>query len=107
MKFSGGSVDLPPPKFNQKKWGFLDQSVINDSAVIGLNLSSGFDHLLTASTSGGFDTKYRAVPPHSTLVLAIGSKPFLGYHYALEGVAQPVLSDVAKVVAIKLKSALP
>lgn len=47
------------------------------------------------------------MPPHNTLVLAAGSKPFLGYHYALEGAAQPVLSDIAKVVTNKLKSALP
>ncbi|KAL1494755.1 hypothetical protein ABEB36_010302 [Hypothenemus hampei] len=90
-----------------RKWGFKDQSSINDVAVIGLNLSNSFDHLLTASTCGGFDVKYRSTPPNSTLVLAAGSKPFLGYHYALEGVNQAVLSDVAKVVTTKLKSALP
>lgn len=100
-------MESPHHQVAPKKWGFVDQSVINDVAVVGLNLSSGFDHLLTASTTGGFDTKYRANAPHSTLVLATGSKPFLGYHYALEGVAQPMLSDVAKVVASKLKSALP
>ncbi|KAF7280405.1 hypothetical protein GWI33_006097 [Rhynchophorus ferrugineus] len=92
---------------NIKKWGFQDQSVINDIAVVGLNMSNTFDHLLTASTCGGFDTKYRNAAPSSTLVLTAGSKPYLGYHYALEGVNQPILSDVAKVVANKLKSALP
>lgn len=107
LPFTGDAFDLAQPQLNPKKWGFLDQSVIHDTAVVGLNLSSNFDHLLTASTSGGFDTKYRAMAPHSTLVLGTGSKPFLGYHYALEGAAQPVLVDVAKVVASKLKSALP
>ncbi|XP_030750579.1 rab3 GTPase-activating protein regulatory subunit [Sitophilus oryzae] len=92
---------------NIKKWGFEDQSTINDVAVVGLNMSNTFDHLLTASTCGGFDSKYRNAAPNSTLVLTAGSKPYLGYHYALEGVNQPVLSDVAKVVASKLKSALP
>lgn len=81
--------------------------MIHDVAVVGFNLSSNFDHLMVVSKSGGFDTKYRSMPPHSTLVLATGSKPFLGYHYAVEGVTQPILSDVAKVVASKLKSALP
>ncbi|XP_028137857.2 rab3 GTPase-activating protein non-catalytic subunit [Diabrotica virgifera virgifera] len=95
------------PSLVPKKWGFQDQSVINDSVVVGLNLSNTFDHLLTASTCGGFHSKYRAVPPNNTLVVAAGSKPFLGYHYALEGGGQPVLSDVAKAVANKLKSTLP
>ncbi|KAJ8932772.1 hypothetical protein NQ314_014475 [Rhamnusium bicolor] len=103
----GDHLDLSPATITPKKWGFQDQAVINDTAVVGLNLSSTFDHLLTASTCGGFDTKYRAMPPHNTLVLAAGCKPFLGYHYALEGGTQPVLSDVAKAVASKLKSALP
>ncbi|CAH1154252.1 unnamed protein product [Phaedon cochleariae] len=104
---NGGVIDHLQSSITPKKWGFQDQSIINDSAVVGLNLSSTFDHLLTASICGGFDSKYRAMPPHNTLVLAAGSKPFLGYHYALEGGAQPVLSDVAKAVASKLKSALP
>lgn len=47
------------------------------------------------------------MPPHNTLVVAAGSKPFLGYHYAIEGVPLPVLSDIAKAVTNKLKSALP
>lgn len=92
---------------NPRKWGFSDQTAINDATVVGLDLSNTFDHLLTASTCGGFETKYRAMAPHNNLVLAAGSKPFIGFHYALEGGQQPVLSDVAKAVASKLKSALP
>lgn len=45
--------------------------------------------------------------PHNTLVMAAGSKPFVAFHYALEGGTQPVFTDVAKAVANKLKSALP
>ncbi|KAK4875899.1 hypothetical protein RN001_012321 [Aquatica leii] len=90
-----------------KKLGFQDQFLINDVAVVGLDLANTFDHLLTASTCGGFDTRYRAMAPHNTLILAGGSKPFVGFHYALEGGTQPVLTDVAKAVASKLKSALP
>ncbi|KAF5303849.1 hypothetical protein FQR65_LT08106 [Abscondita terminalis] len=90
-----------------KKLGFQDQFLINDAAVVGLDLANTFDHLLTASTCGGFDSRYRAMAPHNTLILAGGSKPFVGFHYALEGGAQPVLTDVAKAVASKLKSALP
>lgn len=87
--------------------GFTDQSVVNDSVVVGLDLANAFNHLLTASVCGGFDTKYRAMPPHNNLILGAGSKPYVGFHYALEGASQPVLSDVAKAVANKLKSALP
>lgn len=101
------NLDSSQSGVTPKKWGFTDQSAIHDCAVVGLNLTSPFDHLLTASTYGGFETKYRATPPNNTLVLAAGSRPFLGYHFALEGGAQPVFSDVAKVVANKLKSALP
>lgn len=75
--------------------------------MVGLDLSNTFDHLLTASTCGGFDTRYRAMAPHNNLVMAAGSKPFVAFHYALEGGNQPVLTDVAKAVASKLKSALP
>lgn len=90
-----------------KKWGFLDQSVINDCAVVGLNLTNTFDHLLVASTSKGFNSRCSNVPPNNTVVMAAGSKPFLGYHFAFEGGGMPVLSDVAKAVAMKLKSTLP
>ncbi|KAK9880061.1 hypothetical protein WA026_008575 [Henosepilachna vigintioctopunctata] len=100
-------MEITPPSMNIRKWGFEDQSIINDIAVIGLTNSNSFDHLLTASTSGGFECRIRSAPPLSTLVLGAGSKPFLGFHYAVEGVNVPVLSDVAKAVAYKLKSALP
>lgn len=101
------SFEPPEISVNAKKWGYQDQNVVNDSAVVGLDLTNTFDHLLRASTFTGFDARYRAMPPHNTLVMAAGAKPFLGFHYALEGGAQPVLSDVAKAVANKLKSALP
>lgn len=100
-------LDLPSPSFNIRKWAFQDQASILDTSVVGLAACNSFDHLLVASTSGGFDSKYRTTPPNNTLVLTAGSKPFLGFHYATEGGAQPVLSDVAKAMAHKLKSALP
>ncbi|KAL3269925.1 hypothetical protein HHI36_008982 [Cryptolaemus montrouzieri] len=100
-------LEITQPIVNIRKWGFQDQSIINDLAVVGLTISNAFDHLLTASTCGGFESKFRSMPPNNTLVLTAGSKPFLGFHYAIEGGSQPVLSDVAKAVAHKLKSALP
>lgn len=90
-----------------KKWGLFDQCELNDVAVVGLDTSNTFNHLLTASTCGGFDARYRAMAPNNTLIIGAGTKPFVGFHYALEGGMQPLLSDVAKAVANKLKSALP
>lgn len=90
-----------------RKLAFQDQVTVNDVAVVGLDLTNTYDHLLTASNLCGFEARYRAMPPHNTLVLGAGSKPCLGFHYALDGGTQPVLSDVAKAVASKLKSALP
>lgn len=57
---------------------------------------------------GGFYAKYRSAPPQNSLVLGAGVKPYLGFHYAKEGgYVQPVLADVARAVASKIKSALP
>nr|CAH7750373.1 unnamed protein product [Callosobruchus chinensis] len=97
----------PLPSSCLKKWSIHDQSLVNDTATVGLCPTSSFDHLLAASTCGGFDAVYRAAPPASSLVIAAGSRPFLGWHFATEGAAQPALGDVAKVVATKIKSALP
>lgn len=39
-----------------RKWSFSDQEQINDAAVVGLELKNSYDHLLSASTYGGYDT---------------------------------------------------
>ncbi|XP_026732336.1 rab3 GTPase-activating protein regulatory subunit [Trichoplusia ni] len=90
-----------------RKWMFSDQEVMNDAAVVGLDLKNTYDHLLAASTYGGYDIWYRSVPPVNTLILAAGAQPYIGFHYALEGGTIPPLQDVARVVANKIKSALP
>lgn len=51
--------------------------------------------------------RYRSVPPVNTLILGSGIRPYMGFHYALEGGNTPLLQDVAKAVANKIKSALP
>lgn len=56
---------------------------------------------------GGFYAKYKSAPPQNSLIIGVGSKPFVGFHWAKEGFVQPVLADVARAVASKLKSALP
>lgn len=104
---TGSPVECSIKGVNVKKFGFQDQFLINDVTVVGLDLANTFDHLLTASTCGGFETRYRAMAPHNTLFVGVGSKPYVAFHYALEGGSQPVLTDVAKAVASKLKSALP
>ncbi|KAK5645471.1 hypothetical protein RI129_006771 [Pyrocoelia pectoralis] len=103
----GGNIDGGVKGIVVKKLGFQDQFSISDAVVVGLDLANTFDHLLTASTCGGFETRYRAMAPHNTLLIGAGSKPYVAFRYALEGGSQPVLTDVAKAVANKLKSALP
>lgn len=40
-------------------------------------------------------------------MIGVGTKPYAGFHWAKEGFVQPVLADVARAVASKIKSALP
>lgn len=56
---------------------------------------------------GGFYAKYKSAPPQVSLVIGVGQKPYAGFHWAKEGFVQPVLADVARAVASKIKSALP
>lgn len=56
---------------------------------------------------GGFYSKYNSALPHGILVIGVGQKPYTGFHWATKGFVQPVLSDVAKAVASKIKWALP
>ncbi|KAI5632356.1 rab3 GTPase-activating protein regulatory subunit [Phthorimaea operculella] len=90
-----------------RKWVFTDQDTINDAAVVGLELKNSYDHLLAASTYGGYDTWYRSIPPVNSLILGAGATPYVGFHYALEGGTTPPLQDVARAVANRIKSALP
>lgn len=90
-----------------RKWMFCDQELISDATVVGLDMKNTYDHLLAASTYGGYDVWYRSVPPVNSLILGAGSKPYIGFHYALEGGTAPPLQDVARAVANKIKSALP
>ncbi|XP_058130083.1 rab3 GTPase-activating protein non-catalytic subunit [Anopheles ziemanni] len=102
------------PKVNEaqetiacRKWSYEKGMTIVDAVVVGPQKSCTFDHLLTASLEGGFFAKYRHSAPQNSLIIATGSKPYVGFHYAKEGFTQPVLADVARAVASKIKSALP
>lgn len=90
-----------------RKWNYGKNITVQDGVVVGLQKTCTFDHLLTASLEGGFFAKYRHAPPQNSLIVAAGMKPYLGFHYAKEGFTQPVLADVARAVASKIKSALP
>ncbi|XP_077284837.1 rab3 GTPase activating protein [Arctopsyche grandis] len=101
-------INLEGQNLQMRKLGFVDQDVVCDASVIGLELSNTFDHLLTASTHGGFFVGYRSFAPHNTVVVGVGARPYVGFHQALEGGSvQPLINDVARAVASKIKSALP
>ncbi|XP_013187310.1 rab3 GTPase-activating protein non-catalytic subunit [Amyelois transitella] len=93
---------------NIRRWTFTaDQDTLNDAEMVGIELKNTYDHLLAASTYGGYDTWYRSVPAINYLILGAGVKPYVGFHNALEGGTTPPLQDVARAVAHKIKSALP
>ncbi|XP_050481313.1 rab3 GTPase-activating protein non-catalytic subunit isoform X3 [Bombus huntii] len=99
--------DLPPiTNLSYKKWGYKSQDIVNDSEVIGTTSVNSFDHLMTASICGGYNASYRSSAPQHNLVLVTGKRPFVGFHYALEGGSAPVLSDVAIAMASKLANAI-
>lgn len=97
---------ITTPPLSLQKWSCLDQDNILDCGVGLPQYPTSFSHLATASVCGGFNTWYRPTPPQSSLVVAVGNKPFVGFHYAIEGSNAPILTDVAKAVANKLKSAI-
>ncbi|KAK3909218.1 Rab3 GTPase-activating protein non-catalytic subunit [Frankliniella fusca] len=98
------SEHILPPPLTLKKWAFVDQGCVKDCEVIGPSSSDMFDHLMTASIVGGFNTCYRSGAPKSTVVVAAGKEPFIGFHHALEGFeGRSVLTDVAQVVKNKFK----
>jgi hypothetical protein len=99
----GGMLKAPPLTY--KKWGFTEQDRVVDSEVVGPATNNTFDHLVTASLCGGFSTSYRSSAPQTSLILATGKKPYVGFHYALEGEAPPIFAEVKKAVVNRVKSA--
>ncbi|EAT38427.1 AAEL009668-PA [Aedes aegypti] len=114
LKQQIGRYGLGSPRVNEsqeviacRKWNYGKNMTVQDAVVVGPQKTCTFDHLLTASLEGGFFAKYRHAPPQNSLIVAAGMKPYIGFHYAKEGFTQPVLADVARAVASKIKSALP
>ncbi|XP_054260822.1 rab3 GTPase-activating protein non-catalytic subunit isoform X2 [Macrosteles quadrilineatus] len=93
------------PPLSLHKWSLPDQDSLTDAAVGLPQCPSAFSHLHIASVCGGYSAWYRPSPPQSSLVVAVGKKPFVGFHYIVEGTSAPVLTDVVKAVGTKLKSA--
>ncbi|XP_014614493.1 PREDICTED: rab3 GTPase-activating protein non-catalytic subunit [Polistes canadensis] len=96
----------PATTLSYKKWEFRNQDITNDAEIIGTTSVNSFNHLMTASLCGGYNALYRSSAPQHNLVMATGKRPFIGFHYALEGGNAPVLSDVAAAMASKLVNAI-
>lgn len=61
---------------------------------------------MTASIAGGFYARYSNSAPVSTGILSLGSQPYCAWHYAIEGTATPLLTDVAYALASKVTSTI-
>ncbi|KAM8816208.1 rab3 GTPase-activating protein non-catalytic subunit [Rhynchonycteris naso] len=103
---ASGNENIQPPPLAYKKWGLQDIDTILDHASIGIMTLSPFDQMKTASNIGGFNAAIKNSPPAMSQYITVGSNPFTGFFYALEGSTQPLLSHVALAVASKLTSAL-
>ncbi|KAK0157715.1 hypothetical protein PV328_011418 [Microctonus aethiopoides] len=93
-------TDKPPSStLTFKKLGFKDQDMTNDCEIIGTTSVTSFDHLMTASLCGGFNANYRSSAPQHNLIISTGKRPYVGFHFAIEGSAAPILSDFALAMA--------
>uniref|UniRef100_A0A8C5RDN0 RAB3 GTPase activating non-catalytic protein subunit 2 n=1 Tax=Laticauda laticaudata TaxID=8630 RepID=A0A8C5RDN0_LATLA len=102
---AAGNENVQPPPLTYKKWGLQDADTIVDHVSVGIMTLSPFDQMKTASTIGGFNAAIKNNPPAMSQYITVGSNPFTGFFYALEGSSQPLLSHVAFTVASKLTSA--
>ncbi|KAH0622686.1 hypothetical protein JD844_025199 [Phrynosoma platyrhinos] len=102
---ASGNENVQPPPLAYKKWGLQDVDTIVDHVSVGIMTLSPFDLMKTASTIGGFNATIKNNPPAMSQYITVGSNPFTGFFYALEGSSQPLLSHVALAVASKLTSA--
>ncbi|XP_069055277.1 rab3 GTPase-activating protein non-catalytic subunit isoform X2 [Lepisosteus oculatus] len=102
---AAGSESVQPPPLAYKKWGLLDMDSIVDHCSVGIMTLCAFDQMKNASILGGFHATVKGSPPAMSQYIAVGSGPFTGFYYAIEGSSQPLLSHVALAVASKLTSA--
>ncbi|XP_055855736.1 rab3 GTPase-activating protein non-catalytic subunit [Episyrphus balteatus] len=86
---------IPYQKFKYPK---DRECVINDTVVAGPVKPRTFDHIVQQSLSSGVFAKVGDFPTQSSLVLGVGTEPFLGLYYAEEGYKTISVGDVAKDV---------
>ncbi|XP_028827646.1 rab3 GTPase-activating protein non-catalytic subunit isoform X4 [Denticeps clupeoides] len=103
---AAGSDMAPPPPLAYKKWGLQDMESIVDHSSVGLMTLCAFDQMKNASVLGGFHASVKGSPPAMNQYITVGSGPYTGFYFAVEGSSQPLLSHVALAVATKLTSAL-
>ncbi|XP_043917591.1 rab3 GTPase-activating protein non-catalytic subunit [Protopterus annectens] len=102
---ASGNENVQPPPLTYKKWGLQDIETVIDHASVGIMTLSPFDQMKTASVLGGFNTTIKSTPPAMSQYITVGTNPFTGFFFALEGSSQPLLSHVALAVASKLTTA--
>uniref|UniRef100_H2YCQ8 Rab3-GAP regulatory subunit N-terminal domain-containing protein n=1 Tax=Ciona savignyi TaxID=51511 RepID=H2YCQ8_CIOSA len=95
-----------PPPLSYKKWILRGSGSIAGHVSPGSVVLSPFDQMRTASVLGGFNASVSSNSPTMAQYVTVGTSPFVGFSYALDGSSQPLLSHVALAVASKLKSAL-
>ncbi|KAG5670414.1 hypothetical protein PVAND_000681 [Polypedilum vanderplanki] len=92
-----------------KKWDYKGKDLlVSDALMVAQQKNCLFDHLLSESLELGFTKKYKNTPSQSATVISTGSKPYINFQSAREGLKQQgVLTDVAKAVVNKITSKLP
>ncbi|XP_030574054.1 rab3 GTPase-activating protein non-catalytic subunit isoform X2 [Archocentrus centrarchus] len=103
---AAGSDAIQPPPLAYKKWGLQEMDNIVDHSSVGIMTLCVFDQMKNASILGGFNASVKGSPPAMSQYVTVGSGPYTGFYYAVEGSSQPLLSHVAMAVASKLTSAL-
>ncbi|XP_032803686.1 rab3 GTPase-activating protein non-catalytic subunit isoform X3 [Petromyzon marinus] len=103
---AAGSECIQPPPLAYKKWGLQEMESIVDHITVGVVTSCTFDQMKVASILGGYNATIKSSPPAMSQYVTVGSGPYAGFFYALEGSSHPLLSHVALAVASKLTSAL-
>ncbi|XP_072313689.1 rab3 GTPase-activating protein non-catalytic subunit [Eucyclogobius newberryi] len=103
---AAGNDVIQPPPLAYKKWGLQEMDSIVDHCSVGVMATSVFDQMKNASSLGGFNVSIKGSPPAMSQYVTVGTGPYTGFFYAVEGNSQPLLSHVAMAVASKLTSAL-
>ncbi|XP_078488494.1 rab3 GTPase-activating protein non-catalytic subunit [Ciona intestinalis] len=103
---ASGMTSIDPPPLSYKKWILRGLGPIKSHVSPGTIVLNPFDQMHTASILGGFNATVSTNLPTMSQYVTVGTSPFVGFLYALDGTSQPLLSHVALAVASKLKSAL-